>query len=97
MGRAFSEKMARAEYKAKHWGESGSRGSERLRVPTADGHLVLLGELVAVTYRTVKFGDGDSDYEHKFKGPRPRLVYNAAGGLIIAGGKYRIDDRGIIG
>ena len=57
---------------------------------------VELGELVMVVYRTKKGADQVlTDYEHEFAHPRPRLAYNESG-LIIAGGKYRVEVRGII-
>jgi hypothetical protein len=49
-----------------------------------------------VVYRTKKGGDQVlTDYEHEFSHPRPRLAYNESG-LIIAGGKYRVEERGIV-
>jgi hypothetical protein len=91
---------ARAEYVKTHWGQDGTRGAERLKVATlAEGaSLVLLGDLVSVVYRTRKGLDQDAvDYEHHFATPRPRLAYSESGLLVIAGGRYRIDERGIIG
>jgi hypothetical protein len=101
MARRFTRAEAERDYRDKHWGEQGTRGRERLRVAdvTTAGELVLLGDLVSVTYRTRKFGDGDeaADYEHKFATPRPRLAYTAGGLLVIVGGRYKMSDRGIIG
>jgi hypothetical protein len=49
-----------------------------------------------VVYRTKKGADQvQTDYEHEFAHPRPRLAYNESG-LIIAGGKYRVETRGIV-
>jgi hypothetical protein len=99
MADAFSRKLARAEYEAKHWGSRGGRGPERLRVADGKGNLVLLGDLIQVVYRTRKADDEPEgvDYEHEFKRPHPRLAYDSHGLLVIAGGTYRISDRGIIG
>ena len=55
------------------------------RIPSTE-----LGELVAVVYRT-KGGN----HRHEFRHPRPRLAYNESG-LLIAGGSYRLDARGIV-
>ena len=61
------------------------------RIPSVE-----LGELVSITYRTKKGDDVElTDYEHEFRGPRPRLAYNESG-LIIAGGRYRVEPRGIV-
>jgi hypothetical protein len=52
---------------------------------------------VSVVYETRKGGDqGPTEYEHEFEGRRPDLVYTA-GGLIIAGGDYTIEEGGIKG
>ena len=93
---------ARAEYKKTHWGEAGPRAARRLRVPDVrpSTTLVELGELVAVTYRTRKGGDVRTvNYHHDFKASdRPVLAYSADGkGLYIAGGSYRVTERGIEG
>jgi hypothetical protein len=99
VSRPFSKTLARAEYEAKHWGEPGQRGDERLRVGRPTGRLVLLGDLVELTYRTRKAGDGvkAADYVHAFETPYPRLCINRNGLLIIAGGAYHVSDRGIVG
>ena len=61
------------------------------RVPSVE-----LGELVAVVYRTKKGADTVlTDYTHEFAHPRPRLAYNESG-LLIAGGAYRVEVRGIV-
>jgi hypothetical protein len=68
--------------------------------PTA-APLVELGALVSVEYETIKTGDGPSIYHHAFgdrhgRG-RPVLVVNGEGRLLIVGGKYRVQRRGIVG
>jgi hypothetical protein len=89
---------ALAEYERTHWGKKG-RGAVRT-IRAADprhGTAVALGKLVAVVYRTEKAGDDEpTDYEHEFEGPLPTLAYNP-GGLIVAGGGYRIKEDGIDG
>lgn len=86
------------KYREVHWGEKGPVAERRRQVPNPhDLPLIELGELVSVTYRTKKGGDRTlTDYEHEFEGPLPLLVFNK-GGLIIAGGKYKITTRGIVG
>lgn len=100
--RASGGAAARAEYEKTHWGERGPRASRRLRVPDVSPTipLVELGELVAVTYRTRKGGDVRVvNYVHDFKASdRPVLAYSSDGkGLYIAGGSYRVTERGIEG
>jgi len=84
------------QYERDHWGQ---KGAEKVRkLPAADPRVpsVELGELVMVVYRTKKGADQVlTDYEHEFSYPRPRLAYNESG-LIIAGGRYRIETRGIV-
>lgn len=89
---------ARRKYLATHWGRSGPAQLRRLRVADPfDDPPVELGELVAVLYRTRKGTDSELvDYDHGFKRTRPRLCFND-GGLIIAGGSYRVTWRGIVG
>lgn len=96
----MSRRSLADEYEASHWGQRGTRNPERLRAAViGDGaELVLLGDLVSVTYRTQKGLDREpTDYEHAFGTPRPRLAYTRGGLLVIAGGRYRIEDRGIVG
>lgn len=93
--------MKRApDYVSAHWGQEGNRRPERLRAALIGegAELVLLGDLVSVVYRTQKGLDTEpTDYEHHFATPRPRLAYTRGGLLVIAGGRYRIEDRGIVG
>jgi hypothetical protein len=49
-----------------------------------------------VVYWTKKGSDKMlTDYAHELESPRPRLAYNESG-LVIAGGKYCVADRGIV-
>lgn len=94
----MSDADASREYERTHWGE---RGKERIRRTGAPdpryGTATKLGQLVAVVYETRKGGDAEpTEYEHQFEGRRPDLVYNA-GGLLIAGGDYTIEEGGIKG
>ena len=87
-------------YRAFHWGRKGSRRDERLAVAVVKrgDELRLLGELAAVVYETEKGIDGaPTQYEHKFARPLPRLYeHGPSGRLVIAGGRYRIEARGIV-
>lgn len=99
---------ARALYKKLHWGHEGAGEELRVHAPEPDsGAAVVLGELVEVVYRTVKGKRGKvTDFAHDF-GPkrhvfskdRPLLVFvdGKRGGLVIAGGAYRVREEGIVG
>ncbi len=105
----MAEKSARViaagadEYRASHWGKSGTGGAERLNVvdPRSAEATVVLGELVEVAYETQKGKErAPSIYVHPFEGTRPLLCYvpgMKARGLLIAGGSYRVEHRGIVG
>jgi hypothetical protein len=87
---------ARKQYERDHWGRKGEGKVRKLSAADPRIPSVELGELVMVVYRTKKGGDTVLvDYEHEFSHPRPRLAYNESG-LVIAGGKYRIETRGIV-
>ena len=88
-----------AKYRALHWGERGKGKASRMCAPDPSlGPLVQLGELREVGYLTTKGGDPPSTiYEHAFKRPYPHLCVNGEGGLVIVGGDYHVEDRGIVG
>lgn len=105
---ALRDKALR-EYVKKHWGELGDFDTtQAVVVDPTHGALVILGRLEAVTYSTRK-GEEDrgvlTNYEHKFGGTRPWLAFHVCddkrcpvrGKLVIAGGTYRTQDRGIVG
>jgi hypothetical protein len=84
------------QYRRDHWGEPGPRRVRGLSAADPRILSIELGELVSVIYRTKKGGDKRlTDYEHHFSRPLPVLSYNPTG-LIIAGGKYHVTERGII-
>jgi hypothetical protein len=83
-------------YRRDHWGQPGPHGVRGLSAADPRILSIELGELVAVVYRTKKGEDTRlTDYEHHFSRPLPVLSYNDTG-LIIAGGKYHVTERGII-
>ena len=87
---------ASKQYVRDHWGQRGTGKVQKLSAADPRIPSVELGELVSITYRTKKGDDVElTDYEHEFRGPRPRLAYNESG-LIIAGGRYRVEPRGIV-
>ena len=85
-------------YAAMHWGQKGTTPEKTMRAadPKAEP-LVELGTLISVVYRTKKGSDRElTDYEHEFEGTRPTLAFHT-GGLVIAGGGYKVNTRGIVG
>jgi hypothetical protein len=94
----MTDASARREYERTHWGNRGrDRVSRRGAPDPRYGTATKLGRLVSVVYETRKGGDHEpTEYEHEFEGRRPDLVYNA-GGLLIAGGDYTIEEGGIKG
>lgn len=100
---ALVEALERAdrEYRKTHWGQ---KPRTVVAVDAADprGALALpaLGKLYSVCYETKKGKDRQAVlYEHIFKKPRPLLLYapHEKGRLLVAGGGYRVDERGIVG
>jgi hypothetical protein len=88
---------ARIRYRLTHWGLGGKGKLEALKCADPSfGVYTLLGKLVSVVYATEKRGDGGpAEYEHEFSRPLPELLYSD-GGLVIAGGAYRVTARGIV-
>ena len=83
------------QYRRDHWGQPGPNGPRALSAADPRVLSIELGALVAVVYRTKKGEDARlTDYEHLFSKPFPVLSYNDTG-LIIAGGKYHVTERGI--
>jgi hypothetical protein len=90
---------AREMYVWTHWGDRTGHRERVLQVADPrEGNFTTMGELYAVTYETAK-GKGPRElWEHKFKSPKPLLVFSAVTArLIIAGGRYTVTDRGIEG
>lgn len=93
---------ARARYTSLHWGARAPARLSRWEAPDPRaGPLVELGALLAVEYETSKSGDGLSVYRHEFGDARgrgcPILAITIDRRLVIAGGNYRVRDRGIVG
>lgn len=80
-----------------HWGDEPDELIEtrapRLRCGDV---LTELGELAEITYGTSKAGQA-ALWEHEFKQPLPRLAVTESGELVILGGGYRVNRRGIVG
>jgi hypothetical protein len=99
MSKSAAERAVEAavkQYRRDHWGQSGPHRVRALRAADPRILSIELGELVAVVYRTKKGEDTRlTDYEHHFSRPLPVLSYNHTG-LVIAGGKYHVTERGII-
>jgi hypothetical protein len=88
------------QYRRAHWGHRGPLPGLR-SLHAADPRLTLveLGELVRVVYRTKKGPKGkETDYHHDFDEERPVLSYEPRSSLlVILGGKYHVEERGIVG
>jgi hypothetical protein len=88
-------------YREAHWGLEAPQGiiSATAGDP-ARGPLVAYGELVKVIYGTRKKGDrAMTNYVHAFRREKPVLAFNkeGKGKLIIVGGSYSCEARGIVG
>ena len=104
--RRGKKKNGAPTYRQAHWGRtSGGVDSFDVADPRR-GPIIALGELVTITYGTLKGDDkAITDYVHPFElksvGPfgkgRPQLAYNRDGQLVIAGGGYVVKSHGIIG
>jgi hypothetical protein len=70
----------------------------KFRHPSAQ--VLVLGTLTHVVYTTTKKGDGKSDYIHELGedagGICPALCVDADGRLLLAGGSYVVEHRGIV-
>jgi len=103
--RASAPKSLRVSYRETHWGRGGRGKMISGSVWSGRPPLVLEGEVVSVTYTTLKGTDRKStDYEHAFgegasKGTRVVRPTLAKGGehLVLLGGTYVVTYRGIVG
>lgn len=72
--------------------------ASRVEIPDPPQAVTLIGELIQVNYRTTKNGGPSTEYYHRFKRPRPKLVTDPKGkNLFVVGGKFKISERGIEG
>lgn len=97
-GSSAGVSRARQLYEALHWGIPPKRTRHvHTRQPA---HLAELGRLESVVYSTNKKGDGPSHYVHEFGeegGRKPRLAVDAeTRDLVIVGGDYDVEARGIV-
>lgn len=90
-------KLGVRSYKAHHWGLVGEKRAKALRVADVSKPCTDMGELFAVEYLTEKGDDGPSLYRHEFESRLPILAFDSAGLLLIAGGSYTVEERGIVG
>ncbi len=97
---ATSYERARAAYKETHWGRPQTQIIKTRVVDPSAGPLVVLGELTDISYQTRKGREPVTIYTHDFGRTLPQLCFVPGvrrGGLVIAGGSYRVEGRGIVG
>ncbi len=74
-------------------------GGRQARFAHAGVDVYVLGTLTHVVYQTTKKGDGKSDYIHELGedagGIAPAICVDADGRLLLAGGSYVVEHRGI--
>lgn len=96
--RGAAEHAAVRRYKRVHWGVPGDGKIHRGRAADPRKTSTALGTLVSVVYCTQKGGDGELvEYEHKFSRKSPPVLAFNREGLLIIGGSYRVEERGIVG
>jgi hypothetical protein len=61
------------------------------------GGLVRLGQAEGVLYKSNKYNNPNQPYIHAFDKPLPDLYSNINGNTLVIKGKFRIDQRGIVG
>lgn len=74
-------------------------GGRQSKFPHHAADVLVLGTLTHVVYQTTKTGDGKSDYIHELGedagGIAPALCVDGEGYLLLAGGSYVVEHRGI--
>ena len=74
----------------------GATTATEINVPPPKGGVQVLGRLLSVTYDGTLQGQ-DALWEHKFsEGAQPMLTADEVGRLFLVGGRYRVDDVGIV-
>lgn len=95
----MNRRAARDEYLNVHWGDPGTDPDQVL--PVADPTercFVVLGTLACLGYETFKRGAGHALWVHEFSRKRPVLCFSRkTKRLVIAGGSYTVNERGIVG
>jgi hypothetical protein len=91
--------QAAALYEWLHHGAPAPKRSTRWEAPNPRAvPLVELGALSAIEYATRKGNDAPAIYRHVFAlDGMPVLAVNAGLRLLVIGGTYTVDDRGIVG
>jgi hypothetical protein len=92
-------KKAIKDYGRVHWGQRGNGRAVQTVAANPLLPLVELGQLVQVVYRTRKGKDRmPTDYTHEFNARGlPLLAFEKGTSLlVIAGGIYHVNERGII-
>lgn len=89
--------LAEKRFSQFHWSDAPSQIQKAQAPEIRPGEVLYsLGELVAITYRASK-GGSTYDWAHDFKPSRPELASTTSGDLVIVGGDYKINQRGIVG
>jgi hypothetical protein len=84
------------QYRGFHWGENPTEIQE-YDVDDVPEVVHGLGKAEGILYRTTKTGDGDMLYLHQFDEPQPLLATGLdRKQLHLLGGRYTIEDRGIV-
>lgn len=84
-------------YHSFHWGREPKEVIQFHNVIQVPDVVVVLGDLTAVIYRTRKGEEGMVHYIHSFSNPAPKLTCDTdMRQLFIMGGRYHIEDRGIV-
>ncbi len=91
--------LTRAQRTAEMWNEFPATDARRVKVRSRQipKHLVKLGDLDAVVYRSNKYGGNPKLYEHRFKRPLPVLTSDPDGRVMhIVGGGFKITGDGLV-
>ena len=85
-------------YEKFHWGNQPDNMIAAAAPTVQEGEiLTALGPLIMVTYEATKGRGKPAWWEHSFEDQLPVLAYTQAGRLVIVGGSYTVNRRGIVG